>query len=201
MDASALTKLPYLWHNVPAKMSGKFLWPLKALGEVEPEVAAIAQAKYKGREHIANLHIPVLDCQWNEAIFLSPIHPQLVNNAIHEAGHQVYARPVYQLLLETLREHEAVWFDPKKSGKNGELLPESITPFDWNSYVSEGLSDRAMPYYRQCAAAGHQPLFLGRELHVLVRGFTRAGKAHPIDVSQAAIITTHIPATQIGTPA
>lgn len=181
----------YLWHHVPLHMRGHQLWPLKALAEVEPEIAAHHRAKYQGREHIAELYIPLLDCRWDEVIFLSPIHPQLLTNAMEEAGHSVHGRSVYQIPSEILSEHEVVWFDPKKSGPKGEVTPASVWKWNMASHTSQQLSDQAMPYYQQCLASGRRPLILATELHVIVRGYTRDGRPNPIDISAAEIITTN----------
>ncbi|MFM9890414.1 MAG: hypothetical protein ACKVOE_07250 [Rickettsiales bacterium] len=195
MNTEPFTHLPYLWHNVPASMDGNLLWPLKALHEIKPELAARYQAKYKGREHIAQLHVPVLDCLWDEVIFLSPIHPQLFNRAMHEAGHKVFSREVFQFKADVLENHEAVWFDPVQSGKDGALLPASIRPFDPRTYHSRSVSKYALPYYQRCAVEGRQPLIWGRDLHVIVRGYTRDGKTNPIDVRHAETIITEIPSS------
>ncbi len=174
-------------------MRGKALWPLKALAEIEPELGASYRAKYFGREHIATLHVPILDCAWDEVVFLSPIHPQLTANAMHQAGHVVRATPVYQIPADALKSHEAIWFDPKRAAADGSLTPESVSALNLDAYLSKPLSEYAMPAYQRSKANGRRPLTLGTELHVLVRGYGRDGIVRPIDVSGAQTIAAVVP--------
>ena len=177
-----------LWHHVPQNMQGSLLWPLRALEEVSAEVAGVQRAKYAGREHIANLHVPLLDCRWDEVVFFSPIHPDTIHDAVRSAGGTTRAGHAYEIDMQTLKDHELIWFDPKKAGPNGALTPESVWPVEQSTYRAQPLSGRAPHYYKRCVDAGRQPLLLGTELHVLARGFTRDGAPHPVDVSQARVI-------------
>ena len=90
--------------------------------------------------------------------------------------------------METLKNHELIWFDPQKAGPNGALTPESVWPVEQSVYQAQPLSDRAPLYYKRCIEGGRKPLLLGTELHVLARGYTRDGTPHPVDVSNARVI-------------
>lgn len=183
----------FLWHHVPPAMKGNHLWPLRELEIIAPEIAAKNREKYVGREHIAQLHVPLLDCSWDEVIFLSPIHPYEISAALQTVGFPLRPGHVYQIEADTLKGREAIWLDPTKTGPDRMLTPESVATLDMDEYLSVPLSDKAVPYYQRCAEQGHRPLFLATEKHVLVRGYTRDKKPYPIDVSKAVVITKNVP--------
>ena len=179
----------FLWHTVPANMQGTLLFPLRTLAQSHPDIAAGYRRKYEGRENIAKLHVPLLDCSWDEVIFLSPIHPQEIADALVAHGHPFLPKQAYQLHIHALKDHEAVWFDPTKAAPNGDLTEASVWPLDRENYRSQPLSKKAHAYYAQSASSGRRPLIYGTELHVLVRGIARDRQSKPLDIRSAEIIT------------
>lgn len=183
-----LDDLPYLWHLVPHRMMGEHLLPLKALLAQYPKIGAAQAAKYRGREAITTWRVPMLDCGWHEVIFLSPIHPRYFTEALRAAQVPITPWRAYQIPATALAQHEAVWFDPQKSGKPGGPTAESIAPWHAETYRSLPLSDACLPYYRETIRAGHRPLLFATEKHVLLRGFHRDGTPHPLSIAQAEMI-------------
>jgi hypothetical protein len=66
----------YLYHRVPDKMHGQILYPLNELKQVNEELYKLYAEGYKDRHKLMATHVPVLDCLWNDVLFLSPVHPQ-----------------------------------------------------------------------------------------------------------------------------
>lgn len=78
--------MSYLYHRVPANMSGTTLYPLNALRSVDPEAYEFHVQKYMGREKLMNERIPQLECLWNDVLFMSAVPPQDFCTAYHGAG-------------------------------------------------------------------------------------------------------------------
>jgi hypothetical protein len=67
---------------------GDSLVPLSVLRATLPEVAAKAEEKYQGRGHVPKNQIPLLGCNWEDTVFLSPIHPQVLHGLLVSCGHR-----------------------------------------------------------------------------------------------------------------
>ena len=77
----------FIYHHVPIDMIGTTLYPLNQLKKDYPELYQFHRKKYEKREHILEQRIPVLNnCLWNDVLFFSTIHPQLLFDARREAG-------------------------------------------------------------------------------------------------------------------
>lgn len=66
----------YLYHRVPDTMHGQILYPLNELKTVNEELYNLYAEGYKDRQQLMATRVPVLDCLWNDVLFLSPVHPQ-----------------------------------------------------------------------------------------------------------------------------
>ena len=77
-----------LYHRGPERMSGEVLLPLNTLKMKEPELYKLYTSRYLGREETLRQIIPFFDCLWNDVIFLSPVHPEVVFAARESCGVQ-----------------------------------------------------------------------------------------------------------------
>lgn len=77
-----------LYHLVPKELSGTKLYPLNDLKEISPALYERAVSKYAGREIVMQQTIPLLDCLWNDVLFLSPVHPDKIVQARLSSGLQ-----------------------------------------------------------------------------------------------------------------
>ncbi len=66
----------YLYHRVPETMHGHILYPLNQLKTVNQELYNLYAEGYKDRQKLTQTQVPVLNCLWNDVLFLSPVHPQ-----------------------------------------------------------------------------------------------------------------------------
>jgi hypothetical protein len=103
----------YVYHFKPKNMVGDTLFPLFTLRETHPEIYAEHVKKYRGREDILEVRIPLLDCWWNEVLHLSPLHPQKVIDCWRARGLLEHAnRPlpveVYKVPVALLNESTTV---------------------------------------------------------------------------------------------
>lgn len=75
-----------LYHLVPEEMSGTMLYPLNQLKSLHPAIHDYAVNKYIGREAVMQQVIPLLNCLWNDVVFLSPVHPEKIHVARRREG-------------------------------------------------------------------------------------------------------------------
>jgi broad-specificity NMP kinase len=68
---------------------GNTLYPLNQMKEMEnyQNIYRVAIKKYEGRKTIMKTHITVLNCLWNDVIFLMPLHPHLMYRKLKEIGY------------------------------------------------------------------------------------------------------------------
>jgi hypothetical protein len=71
---------------VPSDLQGNALEPLTALKDSHPELYANYIQKYANRMEVMDTQIPILDCKWNDAIHLLPIHPKYIHELFAEVG-------------------------------------------------------------------------------------------------------------------
>ncbi len=81
----------FVYHRVPANLTGDRLYPLNTLQHLHPEIAEAHRAKYQGREWLLETRIPPLDCLFNDALMFSPVHPARLLGEMREGGHNVPA--------------------------------------------------------------------------------------------------------------
>lgn len=75
-----------LYHLLPKELSGTKLYPLNDLYAIDSVLYDRHARKYEGREATMLQTIPFFDCLWNDAIFLSPVHPAKIIAARMECG-------------------------------------------------------------------------------------------------------------------
>jgi hypothetical protein len=174
----------YLYHKVPSDLKGSILYPLNELRSIYPELYTKKMEKYEGREDIMQIYITELDCFWNDAIHLTPVHPDLVKKALIEAGRQEeLSFQCYEIDPSTLEPERAVIFKSTMSTDNDELSQASnFVPFssDVLKEYSE-IPEISKEYYRNTLAAGSKPFLFRGIPHILYKG--------RLDVSGIKIIT------------
>lgn len=105
----------FAYHFKPKEMSGTRLIPLNQLREKMPKVYQAQVQKYKGREELMQVKIPLMDCLWNDVLHMSPINPQMILDTWrHEGLHEFAGAPtnieVYKIPTALLDESQTVCF-------------------------------------------------------------------------------------------
>src|SRR3990167_3249343 len=80
-------KVHYLYHVVPPNMEGSILYPLNKLKKKDQASYASQMQKYEGREQLLKYQVPILDCLWNDVLFLTAVHPKKMMAALRGAGY------------------------------------------------------------------------------------------------------------------
>jgi hypothetical protein len=95
-------------------MQGTTLYPLNQLKNSYPDAYGNAIEKYKGREFLMSVKVPILEALWNDFIFLSPIHPHILYKeylaAMKQSGLENLPaeREFYKIPIEKINESKCV---------------------------------------------------------------------------------------------
>ncbi len=169
----------YVYHRKPSKFVGHILYPLNQLKSDFPDIYAHEADKYKGREMLLEMSIPILNCLWNDVLHFTPVHPAEVFKYLHQAGG--VSDPDIWKKREWLKvdvhkmgftAHNTVIYKNQQKGYFGEPFPASdFTPFDATLLATyRNLPQATKVYYRQQKEAGKRPLMYVAVPHILHLG-------------------------------
>ena len=159
-----------LYHRRPLDMRGNVLYPLNVLRDTIPEIDEHQGRKYDGREELLQQRIVPLDCLWNDALHLSPVHPGDVAQVAKSEG---------------VAWSEADWFEIDPSNFTGAdtaifrytdiTISTTIPPDEFASFDQPDLAKLSeipthwRDYYRTADKGGKYFIFCGVP-HILHRG-------------------------------
>jgi len=159
--------MQYLYHAVPSDLKDDKLYPLNILKKKHPDLYAIKNAKYEGREEVAQQSIPLLDCLWKDVIFLTAVHPQILLDTYRKAGGKMpHPLQYFQIDVDSLQQENiavARYLDDD-SKKTYELYDaENIKEYST-------IPNRTIDYFVDQLNQGHLPLYYAYIPHVLYKG-------------------------------
>ncbi|HYF28924.1 MAG TPA: hypothetical protein VEA36_00985, partial [Candidatus Paceibacterota bacterium] len=142
-----------LYHAIPRNMSGTVLYPLNALKDVDSSLYEAHAAKYEGREHLMEERIPLLDCRWNDVLFLTAVSPVRFRAAYESTGY-VRERPfrAYAIDVATLDQSRLAALTEMELNK-----PVRYEPFDparYRDYAT--IPEATLDYWRAQRACGEE---------------------------------------------
>ena len=158
-------------------MRGDTLLPLNMLRDVAPELYALQQAKYTGREGIQHRRIPELDCAWADCVQSSTVHPEGIRDAILKTGHPWPKAGRRFLVIDPARakfnERNTVIYLAADTGPTTDFVTPKpdVVSYDpallaKHTHVKTGTLD----YLCEMRAANQRPLLFVGIPHVLHRG-------------------------------
>lgn len=157
----------FLYHAVHDQLQGDTLYPLKQLKEVNAALYEEAIKKYDDRKELLTRYVKVLDCYWGDVIFLSPIHPQDIKDAIIEAGFPFKKKTYwYEFPLDMFDHSNLAVTDGKTLADMEDEVEFDIGVMDKINKITSEQKD----YYKRCISEGKRPLILGRSPHILYKG-------------------------------
>ena len=131
----------HVYHIVPKEMNGEFLFSLNELRLIHTELYKIYSKKYfdhPDREYLLSRSIPKLNCLWNDVIFLLPLHPYYVYEALNSLGVSIKNDWMfYEIPTQRLMENKnAVYFYNKENykGPAANISDEEVQIIDIISY-------------------------------------------------------------------
>jgi hypothetical protein len=89
MDTDTTRVRGTLYHLVAGPRSGDRLLPLATQRREQPELYARHRVRYAGHEDVLDQPIAPLGCTWAEVVFLSPVHPAPIVEALAYTGRRV----------------------------------------------------------------------------------------------------------------
>ncbi|MGB2994167.1 MAG: group-specific protein [Paenisporosarcina sp.] len=133
--------MDYVYHMVSKKMTGEVLISLNEIKLMHPELYKTYSIKYfdhPERESLLLKSIPKLNCLWNDVIFLLPLHPYYVYEALHSLGVSIKKDLMfYEIPTERLMKNKnAVYFYNKENykGPATDIPDEEIEIIDMISH-------------------------------------------------------------------
>lgn len=159
--------MQYLYHAVPSDLKNNKLYPLNTLKDKYPDLYSLKKAKYKGREEVTQQSIPLIDCLWNDVIFLTAVHPQIILDAYRRAGGKVdHPLQYFQIDVDSLQKENIVV--AKYLGQDYEKTYELYNSDNAKEYST--IPDRTIDYFISEFAKGNLPLFYAYIPHILYKG-------------------------------
>jgi hypothetical protein len=159
-------------------MVGTHIVPLSELGLLDRALFEKERSKYDGREALMQETIPPLGCLWNEAVFLSPVHPVDILDELAQIDESMSRRDFFKIdasildpALTTIWLHEG---DKKTPDMFLPFRPEELCRYS-------KIPERTLRFYRLRRSRGLPILIFAGIPHVLYKG--------RIDVSAAEIIS------------
>ena len=156
------TLMTYIYHAVPLNMTGTVLYPLNQLKGALPELYKSQAKKYKGRECLMEHRIPLLDCLWNDVLFLTAVHPSDFRTAFESVG---FPRPrglrSFQFDISTL-DHSRMGVLTDGMGKGEPGVYEPFNPTKLEEYAT--IPEKTFTYWYDEYARGTKGPF--RFLHI-----------------------------------
>ena len=151
-----------------------------------PELYAQQVAKYRGRERLTLVTVPVVNALWNDLVHCAPIHPRVIYRALANVGIERGSDTFFKIPVSQLEGMSVVWFDPWVDPARGDypfpLDERDVTLFDRASYRElTQLPARTVRYYEQARKGGRRPLLYQFVPHVLVHGSIDVADVEVID--------------------
>jgi len=170
-----------VYHAVPENMQGTVLYPRNELAKSHPEMAAAYTEKYVGREEVAETHIPTLDCNWGDVLFMSPVHPQTVIDTMRVHGAPTDFRlQAYKVPIDMLDMDKLTVMVTESLGDDG----KRFLSYDQKHLKSwQTIPQITLDHDDKMVARGEQPYTYGGIPHFLYKG--------SIDITGLNIVETH----------
>ncbi len=151
-------------------MTGDTLYPLNELKTIFPEIYTKDASRYKGRDGVMQIVIPILNCLWNDVLHFTAVHPSVVKSALKSAGmKKSYDLQYYEIDPELLDpKNTAVFLYTSKLLSGNKLEVVSYDPTKIEKYSL--LPQITMDYYKERYEMGGEPLVYYRVPHILYKG-------------------------------
>lgn len=91
-----------LYHQPASLLRGSHVLPLNELRNIYPELWAAREHKRGSGPDSPAQRVPPLDCTWGDVVFLSPVHPQPLFDALRRSGRAAPLREPWTLSAELL---------------------------------------------------------------------------------------------------
>lgn len=183
----------YLYHAVPEPMIENSLHPLNTLKnpqdlaiedtvkEALKEAYATAVHKYENSEYrktITEKGIPPLNCKWGDVLQFSPVHPQLLKDALKAQGFDPKEMKFYQIDPELLNSENTTIYLYNEDKDAPDVFAE-YDPKNLEQYSQ--LTEETRNHYIEAKEKRERPFLFVGVPHIFHKG--------SLDVSNFPVIT------------
>ena len=177
----------YLYHIMPKDMKGNLLYPLNELKNKYPKIYKEQIKKYKNREQLLKVKIPILNCLWNDVVHLTAVNPKKISKALEKAGSKYIKGKWlwFKINPNKLIKEKAIIFIYKNRKKEKERRNDrdNFTEFNIpNLSKYNKISRHTLGYYKREIKEGRKPLIFHLVSHILYKGAINIKKAEIIKV-------------------
>lgn len=172
--------MQYLYHAVPGDLKDDKLYPLNTLKEKHPDLYTAKNAKYEGREEVTQQSIPLLDCLWNDVIFLTAVHPQTLLDAYRKAGGNVdHSLQYFQIDVDSLQKENLV-----VAIYTGDAYQKTYELYNADNIKEYStIPDRTIDYFVEQLQQGQLPLYYAYIPHVIYKGAIDTKGLHIVEAA------------------
>lgn len=154
--------MEFLYHMVPKKMIGDELLPLNYIKGLDDELYKQYSEKYRNspeRESLLQRKIPKLDCLWNDVIFLLPLHPNYIFEALSELGVSIKKDLLfYEIPIERLHDNlNAIYYYRKSNykGPSSDIPEDEVEIIQMDSFpILNALPEDTLTYFTEESKKG-----------------------------------------------
>jgi len=161
----------YLYHMVPDKMKGNFLIPLNALKKKYPSAYREEVKKYKGRESILKIKVPILNCLWNDVIHMTSVNPKDLKKALDDAGRSKDSQKMkfFRINSSELDNKSIILFLYSHQGKiSNKEDYTAFKPSNLKKYAK--IPSKTKKYFKESYLKRERPLMFHLVPHILYKG-------------------------------
>jgi len=158
----------------PLDLNGDSLIPLNQIRKFDQALYEKKVKKYKGRENLLNLIIPKLNCKWNDVLFFSPVHPQIIKELREELHLKWNLFNWYELNPNDIPafEKKSVIYDSEEKQKGDFSINEKeIIPFTLDKLKKYRKIPNSTRQHYKNMKAQDEPIFTFYQIpHILFKG-------------------------------
>jgi hypothetical protein len=158
----------YIYHRKSGDFVGDTIYPLNHLPF--PDIKTRELKKYQGRETLLEVNIPPLSCLWNDVIHCSPVHPNEVYSALHEAGFEPPEGSYFAIPASLLPPTQTTIFLSSVQSQNRYAAENYLQFLTENLQLHQHLPEATKVYYATCKSEGRNPLLYVGVPHILYLG-------------------------------
>lgn len=126
-----------LYHRPASPLRGSSVLPLNRLRDTYPDLWEVHRHKYDHDPDSLDQPVRPLDCRWGDVVFLSPVHPQPLFDALRRAGKPVPDNEPWSLDADRLDPHRTI-IRLMRAGTDGHY-PDPADEDDYLPYTTANL--------------------------------------------------------------
>lgn len=171
----------FLYHGKSDEFKGETIYPLNQLKIIYPEIFDLEVSKYQGRVELLERQLPILNCNWNDVIHLSPINPHEIYKALVKIGFNPRPSVFFKIPIEKIKPKQTIIYEYQTTSFD----KNTFKHFDVENFTNlHQLDDGVLKYYQDCFNNKSRPLLFHLIPHVLTLDTISTNDLELIDWSE-----------------